>query len=56
MIGTSAGCASMLAKMRLWHKHAWSDWERAWGKGSAKAYFVERKCLVCGKVQTKVIR
>jgi hypothetical protein len=42
--------------MRLWHKHIWSEWERAWGKGSPKDYVLERKCTVCGKTQTQVIR
>ncbi len=46
----------MLTKMRLWHKHKWGEWDRAWGKGSAKGYVQERKCLICGKVQTQVIR
>jgi hypothetical protein len=46
----------MLTKMRLWHKHKWSEWDRAWGKGSAKSYVLERKCLICGKVETQVIR
>lgn len=49
-------CATMLANMRLWHKHKWGEWDRAWGKGSAKGYVQERKCLICGKVQTQVIR
>lgn len=51
-----AACATMLTKMRLWHKHKWGEWDRAWGKGSAKAYVLERKCLICGKVETQVIR
>jgi hypothetical protein len=42
--------------MRFWHKHIWGEWERAWGKGSAKDYVLERKCSVCGKTQTQVIR
>lgn len=42
--------------MRLWHKHIWGEWERAWGKGSPKDYVLERKCTVCGKTQTQVIR
>ena len=46
----------MLAKMRLWHKHKWGEWDRAWGKGSPKGYVQQRKCLICGKVQTQVIR
>ena len=53
---TSGGCANMLATMRLWHKHKWSEWDRAWGKGSAKSYVLERKCLICGKVETQVVR
>jgi hypothetical protein len=42
--------------MRFWHKHIWGEWERAWGKGSPKDYVLERKCSVCGKTQTQVIR
>jgi hypothetical protein len=42
--------------MRLWHKHKWGEWERAWGKASAKGYILERRCSVCGKTQTQVIR
>jgi len=42
--------------MRLWHKHVWGEWERAWGKVSAKGYILERKCKTCGKTQTQVIR
>jgi len=45
-----------VATMRLWHKHKWGEWDRAWGKGSAKGYVLERKCLICGKVETQVIR
>jgi len=43
-------------KIRRWHKHSWSEWDRSWGKGSPKAYVLERKCVICGKLQTKVIR
>ncbi len=43
-------------KMKFWHKHKWGEWERAWGKGSAKGYILERKCLICGRIETKVIR
>jgi hypothetical protein len=42
--------------VKLWHKHKWGQWERAWGKGSAKGYVLERKCSICGKTQTQVIR
>ncbi len=43
--------------MRLWHRHVWGEWERAWGKvSSAKGYVLERKCTVCGKTQTQFIR
>ena len=42
--------------MRLWHKHKWSEWDRAWGKGPAKALILERKCAICGKVETRVMR
>jgi hypothetical protein len=45
-----------MAWVRLWHKHKWGEWERAWGKGSAKGYILERKCAICGKTDTKVIR
>jgi hypothetical protein len=43
-------------KIRRWHKHAWGEWERAWGKGNPKAYVLERRCKICGELQTKVIR
>jgi len=46
----------MPARMRLWHKHKWGEWDRAWGKGSAKGYVQERRCLIRGKVETRVIR
>jgi hypothetical protein len=42
--------------MRLWHKHRWGAWERAWGKANPKSYIQERKCAICGKLQTRVIR
>jgi hypothetical protein len=42
--------------MRLWHKHIWGEWERAWGKTSPKGYILERKCKVSGKTQTQVVR
>jgi hypothetical protein len=42
--------------MRLWHRHIWGEWERAWGKTSPKSYVLERKCKVCGKTQTQVVR
>ena len=45
-----------MIKIRRWHKHSWSEWDRAWGKGGPKAYVLERKCVICGKLQTKVIR
>jgi hypothetical protein len=45
-----------MIRLRLWHKHIWGEWERAWGKASPKGYILERKCKVCGKTQTQVIR
>jgi hypothetical protein len=45
-----------MIRLRLWHKHIWGEWERAWGKVSPKGYILERKCKVCGKTQTQVIR
>jgi len=43
-------------RVRLWHRHKWGEWERAWGKSAAKGYILERKCLLCGKTETQVIR
>jgi hypothetical protein len=43
-------------RIKLWHKHMWSEWDRAWGKGSPKGYVLERKCLICGKLETNVLR
>ena len=51
-----AGPLAIMAWLRFWHKHKWGEWERAWGKGSAKGYILERKCAICGKTDTKVIR
>ena len=45
-----------MSKLRLWHKHKWTEWERAWGKGNHKGFVLERKCVICGKLGTKVIR
>jgi hypothetical protein len=44
------------AGVRFWHRHKWGEWERAWGKGSAKGYVLERKCVICDKTQAQVIR
>jgi len=42
--------------VRLWHRHIWGEWERAWGKTGPKSYVLERKCKVCGKTQMQVVR
>ncbi len=56
MAGPAAVYVTMPIEMRLWHKHKWGEWDRAWGKGSPKSYVLERRCLICGKVETQVIR
>ena len=45
-----------MRKLKFWHRHVWGEWDRAWGHGNAKSYVLERKCLKCGKVESKVIR
>jgi hypothetical protein len=52
----AGGGARSRSKLRFFHRHVWGEWDRAWGHGNAKSYVLERKCLKCGKVESKVIR
>ena len=45
-----------MKRLAFWHRHRWGEWDRAWGAGPAKAFVLERRCEICGKVETKVIR